>query len=53
MAKINKVVKELIDIGIKDSFAKKIYKAYGEASMDLIRENPYRLMEDFSGSPFS
>lgn len=52
MAKINKVVKELIDLGINDTFSKKIYKAYGEASMDLIRENPYRLMEDFSGVPF-
>jgi len=52
VAKINKVVKALIDLGIKDSFAKRIYKEYGEESMALIQENPYRLMEDFFGIPF-
>ena len=52
MAKINKEVKALIDLGIKDSFAKRIYKEYGEESMALIQENPYRLMEDFFGIPF-
>lgn len=39
-------------LGIKESFAKKIYKEYGEESLELIRENPYRLMEDFFGVPF-
>lgn len=41
-----------MELGIKESFAKKIYKEYGEESLELIRENPYRLMEDFFRVPF-
>ena len=52
MAKISGVTKELINLGIKDSFAKKIYKEYGEDSLVLIKENPYRLLEDFFGVTF-
>lgn len=52
MGKVNLVIRELNALGIKESFAKRIYKEYGEDSLGLIQDNPYRLMDDFYGIPF-
>lgn len=38
--------------GVSTSFAAKIYKAYGEESIDKVKENPYRLADDIWGIGF-
>lgn len=38
--------------GIPPSQAARIYKAYGDAAVAVLRENPYRLAEDVSGISF-
>lgn len=38
--------------GISPSLSMKIYKQYGERSQAVIRENPYRLVEDIDGVGF-
>ena len=38
--------------GISPVFATKIYKAYGQSSIALLKENPYRLSEDIWGIGF-
>lgn len=42
----------LQDYGIGVSYATKIYRAYGEESIGIIKENPYRLIEDIKGIGF-
>lgn len=38
--------------GISNSLAVKIYKAYGNALYDIVKENPYQLAEDIVGVGF-
>lgn len=38
--------------GISSTYAVKIYKAYGNKSVSLVKENPYRLALDISGIGF-
>lgn len=45
-------MKRLRSLGIEEGFAKKIFREYGDDAMDLLRENPYRLVEDFFGVDF-
>ncbi|WP_303857056.1 SF1B family DNA helicase RecD2, partial [Aminicella lysinilytica] len=39
-------------VGIPSASALRLYKAYGKDSMELIRENPYRLVEEVYGIGF-
>lgn len=38
--------------GVSTSFAAKIYKAYGNESIGIVKENPYRLADDIWGIGF-
>ncbi|OEH85051.1 recombinase RecD [Desulfuribacillus stibiiarsenatis] len=38
--------------GVSTAYAVKIYKTYGEKSIDIVQENPYRLAEDIWGIGF-
>jgi exodeoxyribonuclease V alpha subunit len=38
--------------GVSTSRAVRIFKAYGEAAIEVVRENPYRLARDISGIGF-
>jgi exodeoxyribonuclease V alpha subunit len=38
--------------GVSSTYAVKIYKAYGDRSVSVVRENPYRLALDISGIGF-
>lgn len=38
--------------GVSASYAVKIYKAYGNESIELVKENPYRLAQDIWGIGF-
>lgn len=38
--------------GVSTSFATKIYKTYGQKSLDVLKENPYRLVDDIWGVGF-
>ena len=38
--------------GVSSTYAIKIYKAYGDSSVSVVRENPYRLALDISGIGF-
>lgn len=38
--------------GISASFATKIYKTYGQQSLDVLKKNPYRLVDDIWGVGF-
>lgn len=38
--------------GVSTAFAAKIYKAYGNESIDKVKENPYRLADDIWGIGF-
>jgi len=42
----------LQDYDISPSYALKIYKQYGEATIDIIKNNPYQLAEDILGIGF-
>jgi exodeoxyribonuclease V alpha subunit len=42
----------LQDYGVSTSFAAKIYKAYGNESIDKLKENPFRLADDIWGIGF-
>lgn len=42
----------LQDHGVSTSFAAKIYKAYGNESIDKLKENPFRLADDIWGIGF-
>jgi exodeoxyribonuclease V alpha subunit len=42
----------LQDHGVSTSFAAKIYKVYGNESIDKVKENPYRLADDIWGIGF-
>lgn len=47
-----KIYSELSDMGIDMAQAVKIFKLYGEESLNVIRENPYSLVEDVYGISF-
>lgn len=49
---IKNVMLFLQDHGVSTSFAAKIYKAYGNESIDKTKENPYRLADDIWGIGF-
>ncbi|HVP76849.1 MAG TPA: ATP-dependent RecD-like DNA helicase [Thermodesulfobacteriota bacterium] len=38
--------------GVSASYSAKIYKQYGNQSMEIVRENPYRLARDLYGTGF-
>lgn len=42
----------LQDHNVSSSFAAKIYRAYGNESIDMVKENPYRLADDIWGIGF-
>lgn len=49
---ISKVMVYLQDKGISSAYAVKIYKAYGQNSVAVITENPYRLADEIWGIGF-
>ncbi|MFZ7103490.1 MAG: ATP-dependent RecD-like DNA helicase [Peptococcaceae bacterium] len=49
---IKNVMLFLQNQGVSTTFAVKIYKTYGDASIKLVRENPYRLADDIWGIGF-
>ncbi len=49
---ISKVMVFLKDKDISTAFAVKIYKTYGNDSLEIIQENPYKLVEDIWGVGF-
>ncbi len=49
---ISKVMVFLQDKGVSTAYATKIFKAYGNKSIELVIENPYRLAEDIWGIGF-
>lgn len=49
---VRKVMLYLQDYGVTPSFAMKIYKKYGYRTIDVIKENPYKLAEDINGIGF-
>ncbi|KKP24243.1 MAG: ATP-dependent exonuclease V, alpha subunit-helicase superfamily I member [candidate division TM6 bacterium GW2011_GWF2_28_16] len=49
---ISKVMVFLKEKDISTSFAVKIYKTYGDNSLKIIQENPYKLVEDIWGVGF-
>ena len=46
------VILELTAMGISTNMAIKIYGEYGDRTLEIVRENPYRLAEDISGIGF-
>lgn len=40
------------EYGISTDYALKLYKFYGASAVDLIKENPYRMVEEISGIGF-
>lgn len=49
---VRKAMLYLQDYGISASLAVKIYKRYGYRTIEIIKENPYRLAEDIAGVGF-
>ncbi len=49
---IGEVMVFLQSHGVSPAFAAKIYKQYGKASIDVVRENPYRLAMEIFGIGF-
>jgi len=49
---LRRLMKFLQEMGVRSSYCAKIYKEYGPDAIDLIREDPYVLAEDFAGSGF-
>ncbi|MBR0374558.1 MAG: ATP-dependent RecD-like DNA helicase [Mogibacterium sp.] len=47
-----KVSMELMDYGIEFNHAVKIFKLYGSEAVNVIKENPYQLIEDIYGINF-
>lgn len=42
----------LQEMGVKTSYGAKIYKEYGSDAVELLREDPYQLANDFPGTGF-
>ncbi|GAB6086276.1 SF1B family DNA helicase RecD2 [Alkaliphilus crotonatoxidans] len=49
---LREIILFLSQYGITPNYAIKIYKKYGEKTIPLIQENPYRLAEDVTGIGF-
>jgi exodeoxyribonuclease V alpha subunit len=49
---ISHIMVFLQDKGISTTYATKIYKKYGQESIAMVTENPYRLAEDINGIGF-
>ncbi|MCD8036734.1 MAG: ATP-dependent RecD-like DNA helicase [Clostridiales bacterium] len=49
---VRKVVLYLQEFGVSPAFAMKIYKKYGYRTIDIIKENPYKMAEDIVGIGF-
>jgi len=49
---LRRLMQFLQEMGVRTSFCAKIYKEYGPDAVDLIREDPYVLAEDFAGPGF-
>ena len=49
---ISNIMIFLQERGISATFATKIYKTYGQQSLDVLKENPYRLVDDIWGVGF-
>jgi exodeoxyribonuclease V alpha subunit len=49
---IREVMLFLQSHGVSSTFAAKIFKQYGQQSIDVVKENPYRLAEDVFGIGF-
>ena len=49
---LRRLMQFLQEMGVRTSFCAKIYKAYGPDALNLIREDPYVLAEDFAGPGF-
>lgn len=49
---IREVMLFLQSHGVSSGYASKIYKTYGKSSIDIVRENPYRLAHDIYGIGF-
>ncbi|MEW5867500.1 MAG: ATP-dependent RecD-like DNA helicase [Bacillota bacterium] len=49
---IRKVMMFLADHGVSPTLAIKIFRRYGDASIQAVRENPYRLADDIHGVGF-
>lgn len=49
---LRKVIIFFSEYGISTSLSMKIYKNYGDNSISMVRENPYRLAEDIRGIGF-
>ena len=49
---LRRLMKFLQEMGVQTSFCAKIYKEYGPDAVDLIREDPYVLAEEFAGPGF-
>ncbi|MDJ0781722.1 MAG: ATP-dependent RecD-like DNA helicase [Desulfosarcinaceae bacterium] len=49
---IRTVMQFLLGHGVSTTYAVKIYKHYGSASLEVMRENPYRLASDIFGIGF-
>ncbi|MDU1265539.1 MAG: ATP-dependent RecD-like DNA helicase [Peptostreptococcus sp.] len=50
---VKNVIIQLSPFGITPKMSMKIYKKYGETSIDVVRENPYQLIDDIVGIGFS
>jgi len=50
---IKDVMLFLQDNGISSAYATKIYKQYGQESINIVKENPYRLASDVAGIGFT
>lgn len=49
---VRSIMNFLQDMGVKTSYCSKILKLYGEDSVKILSDNPYRIAEDFSGAGF-
>ncbi|WP_058485999.1 SF1B family DNA helicase RecD2 [Defluviitalea phaphyphila] len=49
---LRKAILFLQDYGVSPTYALKIYKQYGENTINIIKNNPYRLAEDIFGIGF-
>jgi exodeoxyribonuclease V alpha subunit len=49
---IREVMTFLMSYGISPTYAQKVFKAYGEHSIEILKENPYRLARDIWGIGF-
>jgi exodeoxyribonuclease V alpha subunit len=49
---ISSIMLFLQERGVSATFATKIYKTYGQQSLDVLKENPYKLVDDIWGVGF-